>query len=185
MIWWPTEIPTLQLGLITLRPAREGDIPEVYKACQDPLIPRFTTVPADYSMADARFFIRDKGPSHFFEKKELLFVITQGHRSEEIFSGVISFHSINLSNHVAELGYWIAAPARGKGIGTTAAKLITEYGFTTMGFRRIEALVDVANQASKALLASAGYQLEGVMREKVTRTDGSQKDMALFAKVRE
>lgn len=185
MIWWPTEIPTLQHGLITLRPANDADIPEVYKACQDPLIPRFTTVPTDYTMADATFFIRDKGPSHFFEKKELLFVITCGHLSEEEFCGVISFHTINLGNHVAELGYWIAAPARGKGIGTTAAKVITEYGFTTLGFRRIEALVDVANEASKALLAAAGYKLEAIMHQKVTRTDGSQKDMALFAKVNE
>jgi [ribosomal protein S5]-alanine N-acetyltransferase len=185
MIWWPTEIPTLQYGLITLRPTNETDIPEVYQACQDPLIPKFTTVPADYTMADATFFIRDKGPSHFLEKKELLFAITHGHNTEAMFCGVISFHSISLANHAAELGYWIAAPARGKGIGTAAAKLITEYGFTTMGFRRIEALVDVENEASKALLASAGYHLEGIMRKKVTRADGSQKDMALFGRVAE
>jgi ribosomal-protein-alanine N-acetyltransferase len=183
MIWWPTEIPTLQNGLITLRPAQEADIPEVYKACQDPLIPRFTTVPANYTLADARFFIREKGPSHFLEKKELLFVITKGQVSEEVFCGVISFHTIDLTNHVTEIGYWIASPARGKGIGTTTAKLITDYGFTTMGFRRIEALVDVANEASKALLVAAGYKLETIMRQKVTRSDGSQKDMALFAKL--
>lgn len=185
MIWWPTEIPTLQYGLITLRPTNEADIPEVYRACQDPLIPRFTTVPADYTMADATFFIRDKGPSHFLEKKELLFAITHGHGSETVFSGVISFHTISLGNHAAELGYWITAPARGEGIGTSAVKLITEYGFTTVGFRRIEALVDVANEASKALLVAAGYNLEGIMRQKVTRANGSQKDMALFAQVRE
>jgi ribosomal-protein-alanine N-acetyltransferase len=185
MIWWPTEIPTLQHGLITLRPANDGDISEVYKACQDPLIPRFTTVPADYTMADARYFIREKGPAHFLEKKELLFVITQSQLSEKVFCGVISFHTIDLGNHCAELGYWITAPSRGKGIGTTAAKLITEYGFTTMGFRRIEALVDVANEASKKLLTAAGYNLEGIMCKKVTRADGSQKDMALFAKLNE
>jgi ribosomal-protein-alanine N-acetyltransferase len=182
MIWWPREVPTLQDGLITLRPANEKDIPEVYRACQDPLIPKFTTVPTDYTMADATFFIRDKGPAHFLAKKELLFVITHGYLSEALFSGVISFHTINLDNHAAELGYWIAAPMRGKGIGTSAAKIITEYGFATMGFRRIEALVDGANQASQALLTAAGYELEGIMRRKVTRADGSQKDMALFAR---
>lgn len=185
MIWWPSEIPILQHGLITLRPANETDIPKICEACQDPLIPRFTTVPADYTMADARFFVREKGPTHFAQRKELLFVITKGHNTDEEFCGVISFHTINLGNHAAELGYWVAAPARGKGIGTTAAKMITEYGFTTMGFRRIEALVDVANEASKALLISAGYELEGIMRQKVTRADGSQKDMALFSKVNE
>lgn len=183
MIWWPTERPTLVRGLITLRPASEADIPKIYEACQDPLISRFTTLPADYRMVDAESFIREKEPTRFAQKKELVFVITHGHTPGEEFCGVISFHTINLDNHTAELGYWIAAPARGKGIGAAAAKVITEYGFTTMGFRRIEALVDVANEASRALLIAAGYELEGIMRQKVTRADGSQKDMALYARV--
>lgn len=119
----------------------------------------------------------------FASKSELLFVITQGYENEEKFCGLISFHSISLGNHVAEIGYWIAAPARGRGIGTTAAKMITDYGLQTMGFRRIEALVDVDNEASKALLRSAGYELEGIMRQKVTRDNGEQIDMALFSKI--
>ncbi|MEN9622542.1 MAG: hypothetical protein RLZZ307_274, partial [Actinomycetota bacterium] len=45
MIWWPTEIPTLQYGLVTLRPSEEKDIDSIFNACQDPLIPAFTTVP--------------------------------------------------------------------------------------------------------------------------------------------
>jgi ribosomal-protein-alanine N-acetyltransferase len=59
--------------------------------------------------------------------------------------------------------------------------MITEYGFQTMGFRRIEALVDIDNQASQALLRSTGYELEGIMRQKVTRNNGMQIDMALFS----
>ena len=183
MIWWPTEVPTLQHGLITLRPAEERDIVSIYEACQDPTIPRFTTVPSPYTMTHATSFIREQAPTHFAQKSELLFVITKGHFEEAEFCGVISFHSINLHNHTAELGYWIAASARGKGIGTRAATTISDYGFSTMGFRRIEALVDVDNAASKALLASAGYQLEGIMRRRVTRDDGSQIDMALFSRV--
>ena len=66
---------------------------------------------------------------------------------------------------------------------STAAKVITEYGFQTMGFKRIEALVDIENAASRALLRSAGYELEGIMRQKVTRDTGTQIDMALFSRV--
>lgn len=183
MIWWPTQVPILQHGLITLRPAEEKDIQNIYEACQDPLIPRFTTVPSPYTMSHAESFVRERDPINLSQKSELRFVITKGHSEEEEFCGVISFHTISLSNHCAELGYWIAAPARGKGIGSTAARMITEYGFMTMGFRRIEALVDVDNDASKALLRSAGYESEGIMRQKVTRDDGSQIDMALFSRV--
>lgn len=183
MIWWPTHVPTLRHGLITLRPVRESDIDAIYEACQDPLIPRFTTVPSPYTLTHAQFFVQEQEPARFASKSELLFVISEGYENEERFCGLISFHSVSLGNHAAEIGYWIAAPARGKGIGRTAARMITEYGFQTMGFRRIEALVDVDNEASKALLRSAGYQLEGIMRQKVTRDNGEQIDMALFSRV--
>lgn len=183
MIWWPTQVPTLRHGLITLRPVHDSDIEKIYQACQDPLIPRFTTVPSPYTMTHAQFFVREQEPARFAAKSELLFVITEGYEDEEKFSGLISFHSVSLGNHAAELGYWIEVSARGKGIGSTAARMITEYGFQTMGFKRIEALVDVDNEASKALLRSAGYQLEGIMRQKVTRDNGEQIDMALYALV--
>ena len=183
MIWWPTQVPTLSHGLITLRPVQEKDIESIYEACQDPLIPRFTTVPSPYTMTHAQFFVQEQEPARFAAKSELLFVITKGYEGEEKFCGLISFHSVSLANHAAELGYWIAAPARGRGIGCAAARMITEYGFLTMGFRRIEALVDVDNEASQALLRSADYELEGILRQKVTRDNGAQIDMVLFSRV--
>jgi ribosomal-protein-alanine N-acetyltransferase len=183
MIWWPTQVPTLRHGLITLRPVRDNDIDAIYQACQDPLIPRFTTVPSPYTPTHAQFFVREQEPGRFASKSELLFVITEGHEGEEKFCGLISFHSVSLANHTAELGYWIAKAARGRRIGFTAAGMITEYGFQTMGFKRIEAFVDIDNEASRALLLSAGYELEGIMRKKVTRDNGDQIDMALFSKI--
>lgn len=183
MIWWPTEIPTLQHGLITLRPTQEKDIASIYEACQDPIIPRFTTVPSPYTMTHATSFIREQAPTNFLQKTELLFAITKGLAEDEQFCGLISFHTISLHNHSTELGYWMAAPMRAQGIGKTAAVLISEYGSATLGFRRIEALVNTDNVASQALLISAGYEPEGVMRKKITRDDGSQIDMALFSRI--
>jgi ribosomal-protein-alanine N-acetyltransferase len=183
MIWWPTQVPILRHGRITLRPVQEEDIERIYEACQDPLIPRFTTVSSSYTMAHAQFFVQEHAPARFASKSELLFVITDGHENEGNFCGLISFHSVSLANHAAELGYWIAVHARSKRIGTAAARTITEYGFQTMGFKRIEALVDIDNEASKALLRSAGYELEGIMRQKITRDNGIQIDMALYSQV--
>lgn len=180
MIWWPTHLPTLQHGLITLRPPQESDIPNIFQSCQDSLIPKFTTIPAVYTMAHAEFFVREKAPNSFIGQTEILFIIEYGVGADAQFGGAISFHSMDLTDHVAEIGYWVAAPVRDKKIGTIAARVITDYGFTTMGFRRIEALVDVENIHSRKMLASSGYTLEAIMRNKVTRADGTQKDMALF-----
>ena len=180
MIWWPNEIPTLHYGLVTLRPSAERDIDSIFNACQDPLIPAFTTVPANYTIDHAIDFVRSD-PFSFSERRELRFVIDYGNGDDLRFAGVISLHTINIKNHTAEIGYWMEKSMRGKGIGTIAAKMITDYGFRSLGFRRIDGLADVENTASQKLLTSAGFQKEGILRNKVTRDDGRQIDMALFA----
>ncbi len=185
MIWWPTHTPTLSHGLITLRPLVESDITNIYSSCQDPLIPKFTRVPRDYTMAHAEFFVREKTPKSIAEKTELAFAIDYGNGNDTEFAGVISFHSMDLPDLVAELGYWISADVRGKGVGTTAARVLTNFGFESMGFERIEALVDVENSLSRRLLVSAGYTLEGILRKKSRRNDGSQINMAMYSVLRE
>lgn len=183
MIWWPQETPQLYHGEITLRRAEERDIVPIFNACQDPLIPHFTTVPSPYLRSHAEDFIRDIAPRSFVEKTELLFAIVKGKAEEEEFCGLISFHTTKLDNHSTEIGYWMVKEARGKGIAKTAVNLLTQYGIETMGFRRIEAMVDVENAASKALLLSAGYQLEGIVRNRVTRPNGDQIDMSLLSRI--
>ena len=185
MIWWPTEVPTLTYGFITLRPLEEKDIPNIFKSCQDPIISKFTRVPFDYTLAHAEFFVREKTPKSIAEKTELAFAIDYGNGNEREFAGVISFHSMNLPDLIAELGYWISADVRGKGVGTTAAHMLTNFGFESMGFERIEALVDVENLLSRRLLISAGYTLEGILRKKSRRYDGSQIDMAMYSALRD
>lgn len=181
MIWWPTEVPTLSRGLITLRPARESDIQSIYEACQDPLIPKFTTVPANYTLAHAEFFIREKAPQSFLNQSELLFIMEKGVGEDAKFAGPISFHSFDVANESAEIGYWITQEMRGMGIGKIACHLLTDYGFTTMGYRRIQAHVNVENIASRKLLLASGYTLEGVIRSKVKEDNGQFTDMALFS----
>ncbi len=180
MIWWPNEIPTLSYGLVTLRPSAEQDIDSIFQACQDPLIPAFTTVPSHYTIDHAIDFVRSD-PFSLAERRELRFVIDYGNGSDVKFAGVISLHTINIKNHAAEIGYWIEKSMRGKGIASIATSLITDYGFTTLGFRRIDGLADVENLASQKVLMKAGFEKEGILRNKVTREDGRQIDMALFA----
>ena len=180
MIWWPTEVPTLTRGLINLRKPELEDTQAVFDGCQDPLIPRFTAISADYSMAHALDYVQRVDAS-LRTQRELPLVIDYGNGDDRKFAGTISFHSISVKNSVGEIGYWMTESMRGKSIATTAVRIITDYGFATIGFKRIEALVDVENVASAKLLTSAGYQREGVLRKKISRDDGRQVDMTLFA----
>jgi RimJ/RimL family protein N-acetyltransferase len=184
MIWWPTEVPTLTRGLINLRKPELKDTQAVFDGCQDPLIPRFTAISADYSMAHALDYVQRVDAS-LRTQRELPLIIEYGNGDDRKFAGTISFHSISVKNSVGEIGYWMSESLRGKSIATTAVRMLTDYGFATIGFKRVEAMVDVENIASTKLLASAGYQREGLLRKKISRDDGRQVDMYLFAAIPE
>jgi RimJ/RimL family protein N-acetyltransferase len=181
MIWWPSEVPTLTYGTLTLRPSRESDIESIYQACQDPLISHFTTVPANYTLEHAQSFVRQLDPEGLQSKREIRFIIESNQGATPGLAGVISFHSPNFNNKVAEIGYWIAKEYRGKSIGTTAVKVLTNFGFETMGWNRIEAMIDHDNEASKKVVTRAGYEHEGLLRQRVIRANGDVIDMDLFA----
>lgn len=184
MIWWPTEVPTLTRGLINLRKPELKDTQAVFDGCQDPLIPRFTAISANYSMAHALDYVQRVDAS-LRTQRELPLVIEYGNGDDRKFAGTISFHSISVKNSVGEIGYWMSESMRGKSIATTAVRMLTDYGFATIGFKRVEAMVDIENIASTKLLTSAGYQREGFLRKKISRDDGRQVDMYLFAAIPE
>lgn len=67
----------------------------------------------------------------------------------------------------AEIGYWIGESFWGKGIATTAIKLITNYGFEDLKLTRIFAGVFESNKASMKALENNGYKKEGVFKKAV------------------
>jgi RimJ/RimL family protein N-acetyltransferase len=180
MIWWPTEVPTLQYGLITLRKPEERDIVPLFEGVQDPLIPKFTRIPANYQMTNAEHYVRERSPNGFTMRTELQLALEYDGK----FAGALSFHTLDLDSGKAEIGYWLTADVRGKGVATSATRLLTEYGFESIGFHRIEALVVASNVPSLKVLKNAGYMQEGIMRDACCQDDGTREDMVLFAAIR-
>ena len=180
MIWWPTEVPTLQYGLITLRNPEERDIVPIYEGVQDPIIPKYTRIPPNYLISNAEHYVRERSPNGFTHQTELQLVI----ECDGKFVGAISFHSMALEDARSEIGYWLTADARGKGIATASTKLLTQFGFESIGFHRIEALIFASNLASQKVILNSGFQQEGVLRDKCCRDDGSREDMVIFSALR-
>ena len=189
MIWWPSEVPTIQHGLFTLRPLCEEDIDAIYQSCQDPLIPKFTTVPENYTMELAQGFVREKTPRLFAEHKAIHWVLTIDKDissaalkiSGGTFLGPFSIHGVEEHNHIGEIGYWLNKDVRGHGYGSIGCQIVTSFAFETLGFRRLAGIVDSDNEASKKVMLNAGYEHEGLMKSRVTSADGSQIDMDLFS----
>jgi len=59
----------------------------------------------------------------------------------------------------AEFGYWLAPDERGKGLATAAALVFVQYGFSSLGLKRITARTLSCNPASRRVLEKIGFQL--------------------------
>jgi RimJ/RimL family protein N-acetyltransferase len=62
-----------------------------------------------------------------------------------------------------EIGYWIAAEVRGRGIAPAAVRATTHWAFTSFGAARLPRIMlvhDVENPASSRVAEKAGYRFE-------------------------
>jgi RimJ/RimL family protein N-acetyltransferase len=64
----------------------------------------------------------------------------------------------------AEVGYWVAAPARGRGLAARAVRLAGAWALGELGLRQLEILAHEDNAASLAVARAAGYTETGETR---------------------
>ena len=176
MISWPISEPVLVDKALMLRPWHLDDVPEVFKICQDPAIQEFTTVPVPYTKEIADIWIRSS-PQKYLEREKISLA---GVRKGELVLSV-SLHNIHEFDHVGDIGYWVAPAARGEGLASHAVEMLADFAFA-IGFRRLTAITLPENLASQKTLLNAGFELETVLRDRMTKRDGMQANAVLFAK---
>jgi len=82
--------------------------------------------------------------------------------------GGAGLNQFNTVHRVCNLGYWVRQSAQGQGIATRAARSLAGYGFTVLGFQRIEIVVAEGNEASLAVARKLGAQFECLARNRLT-----------------
>ena len=80
------------------------------------------------------------------------------------FLGVALAPSIDPAGREAELGYVVAAHARGRGVATEALRQLSAWAFSELGALRLELRISVDNEPSKRVAGRCGYRREGVLR---------------------
>jgi RimJ/RimL family protein N-acetyltransferase len=89
----------------------------------------------------------------------------------------------DIHRRTGEIGYWVAEPYWGRGIGTAAARFIADYAFAAFPLARLEAGVFSWNPAAARVLEKAGFAQEARLRDAVTK-DGRTGDLLLYARLR-
>ncbi|MEO7448211.1 MAG: NUDIX hydrolase [Humibacillus sp.] len=86
------------------------------------------------------------------------------------------------SDGVGVLSWITYAPYRGRGLASRAVRLLVDWAFTELGYRRVEAEVNPLNRASLRTAMRAGLRREGLLRGNTT-LDGQPHDTVVLARL--
>lgn len=148
-------------GLL-LRPWRDTDADAVHRACQDPDIQRWTTVPSPYLPEHAVGFVTGIAPDAWAAGTGAPFAVCDAETGELL--GSCGLVSIDRALASGEVGYWTAPWARGRGVAVRATRAVARWAFDRLGLRRIVWQAEVGNHASRLVALRAGFRIEGRLR---------------------
>ncbi|MFI7018028.1 GNAT family N-acetyltransferase [Streptomyces sp. NPDC050164] len=172
--------PTLATGDgLLLRPWRAGDTPAVYEVFQDPVMHQWHARTAD-SEEEVAGWIRDWHQA-WEEEREAQWAVVDADSDRLL--GRVALREIRLDDGVAEVAYWTAPAARGRGVAARATTALARWALDEIGFHRLELLHAVRNEASCRVASRTGFALEGTKRSAILHPDGWH-DMHLHARVR-
>lgn len=157
-------------GPTVLRPWRDSDVAAVAAACRDPEIARWTTVPNDYSQADARAFLLYRYDAMLAGVTAPFAIVSATDR----LLGSIALLRLEWGHLRGEAGYWLAREARGQGHATRALRLVCRWGARALGLERISLFAATGNQASQRVAERAGFMREAVLRSYLRGKRGQQ-----------
>jgi len=163
--------------VVRLRPWRERDVPDLLEACRDPEIPRWTVVPSPYTEVDARAFVASQN-ERLSRGEAAPFAVVSPERGD--FLGSVEMTLLDRRSGRGEIGYWVAAPARGQGVAVRAVRLISAWAIEDLGLERLELLIEPENEPSQRVAEAAGFTREGLLRS-YRPMKGRRPDFVVFS----
>jgi RimJ/RimL family protein N-acetyltransferase len=161
-------VKALRDGELRLRPWVPEDLHELVAAANDPEIGRWMpAIPYPYRRADGEAYLRRSTATAG------AFAIVDVER----LVGGIAVSARKWKR--AEVGYWVRADARSRGIGSRALTLVAGWAFAR-GYRRLQLHADVENLASQRVAEKAGFRREGVLRAWIEQ-DGVPRDHVMYS----
>jgi ribosomal-protein-alanine N-acetyltransferase len=135
--------------VVTLRQWRLEDAAWYAECIQDPQVQRFTTDPPTLTTEDVAAAI-----SALVDQPERAAYLIADSMSGQRLGNI----ALDQADGVADISYWVAAAARGRGVATHALKLLAVAAFEYLELRELRLWTHEANTASRRVAERAGFR---------------------------
>ncbi len=170
------DVPELAGDGFRLRRVRESDAPRIHEGTAESTTQHWLGhKPAPYTLDDAHDYV---------ERRQELAATGQSvtwaiaDPDSDVLLGTVLWFGWTPGVQ-CEIGYWTHPEARGRGLATKAARLVTDHVFETLGVKRVTLLAAVDNTASRRVAEALGFRQYGVERYGAHVRD-DWVDMALY-----
>ncbi len=147
-------------GVVVLRTPDATDVDRITELCQDPAIQEWTTVPSPYSRTDGESFVAHLVAGGWSAGTGCNWAV-RGAASDDLL-GMIGLALEPVGS--AEIGYWLAPAARGRGLMSRSVALVLDAAFGGLGLDRVVWRAFVGNRPSRRVAERAGFHVEGEIR---------------------
>jgi RimJ/RimL family protein N-acetyltransferase len=143
----------------------------------DPDVARFTPLASPYTAAHARAWLEAE-PGRRLDGAELGLAVVAGGAA----IGSIGVRPDADDREIVEIGYVVAAPARGRGIASRAVRLTVDWVLESWRPARVQLTTTLDNAASHRVAERAGFRREGVLRSWAANR-GRRVDLVMWSRL--
>lgn len=169
--------PSLADEQVVLRCWNEADVPQQMNAFRDPVFLTYSDW-QPVSNDEARQRLHEQEQSRV-RGEQINFAVVERDNSRLLLGGA-SLNWISEKDRRASLGYWLAPPARGRGVASRSVRLIARWAFDTLHLARLEITCGPDNFGSQSVARRCGFSLEGLLRSHQT-FKGARRDTMMFS----
>jgi RimJ/RimL family protein N-acetyltransferase len=160
----------LRDGAIELRPLSEAGAPAFVEAFQDPAIAEGAYHGQIVATQEAMQPYLKRNAERMEAGDAVLLGVWEA--NAERLSGQTMLFNFDWDDGTAELGFWVAPWARGRGLSQPALRLTVAFALDQLGIERLYGLTGVDNDAAQRAMEGAGLRREGILRGVIKDSTG-------------
>ncbi len=172
-----------QVDDVRIRPYRVEDAEDLWTAVRESvpeLRPWMPWCHPDYSVDEARRWVEEQSLA-FRARQAFQFVISDANGR---YLGACGLNDLDAVNRRANLGYWVRSRETGRGVASSAVRILRDWAFAETDLIRLEIVVAVGNRSSRRVAEKSGARKEGRLERRLW-LDGRSSDAILYAFTRE